>query len=67
MNNLIDQYRSWILDIPDNTGDIIACVVYIVFCVAMTGAAVTFSSGAHMPMALWLGLLFAIMLLVYIP
>jgi len=67
MNNLIEQYRNWILDIPEQTGDLIACGVYLVYLLALSGAAITFSTGAYVPMSFCLTAVFTIMLLIYIP
>jgi|ETNvirnome_2_300_1030623.scaffolds.fasta_scaffold91937_2 hypothetical protein len=67
MNYLINKYRDWLLDVPDQTGDMITYVGYLSYLLALTGAVLTFSSGAYIPMTLCLGVAATIMFLVYIP
>ncbi len=55
------------MDVPDQTGDMITYVGYLSYLLALTGAVLTFSSGAYIPMTLCLGVAATIMFLVYIP
>ena len=64
---LIEKYRNWLMEIPEQTGDLIACVGYLIFMLSLFGATTAFSGGAYLPMALSLIPAVVIFILVHIP
>jgi hypothetical protein len=67
VSNLRNAYREWITELPETTGDMIACVGYITWCAALTGAILTFEAGSFAPMSIFLGIAAIITILIYFP
>jgi hypothetical protein len=67
MSNLRNAYREWITELPETTGDMVACVGYITWCAALTGAILTLEAGAFAPMSIFLGIAAIITILIYFP
>ena len=67
MNHLMTKYKNWLMEIPDQTGDLMACAGYLIFMLSLFGAITAFSAGAYIPMALSLVPAVAIFILVHIP
>jgi hypothetical protein len=50
MNNLLQKYHNWLLEIPESIGEIIACVVYLAFMISLVGGTVALNYQEYMSM-----------------
>ncbi len=55
MRNIVAKYRNLAMALPDHIGEAIAIVMYLSFMVSISGAALSFASGAY-----FLAILFSI-------
>jgi hypothetical protein len=67
MNHFMTKYRNWLMETPEQTGDIISCAGYLILMLSFFGAATAFSGGTYLPMALSLVPAVAVFVLIHIP
>jgi len=66
MKALLHKYHNWLMEIPENTGEIIASAVYLTFMISLIGGTAALTSQAYIPMYFCYGIAAIILGLVYI-
>jgi hypothetical protein len=66
MSNLLNKYRNWIMDVPEQSGDLIACVSYTTLLGSIFVGSLCFQGGYIIPSVICFGVAGIIVSLVYI-
>ena len=55
MKQYLENFRLWTAAIPDHIGELIAIIIYLTFMLSAAGAVASFTLGAYIPTAIFLG------------